>query len=99
MIRVWHSTDDFGDYIINNTCLKNLNIKKSKIYESDANNPANFHSMPDHIKKILYLDAPDLILEHNNEPICSIEVPQEVYIKWIRRKSPFLISRIKECFL
>lgn len=47
------------------------------MYESDANNSKNFHTLPDHIKKILYLDAPDIIVELNTEPIFSIEVSQE----------------------
>lgn len=50
--RVWYSTESFADYIINNTDLKNHEIIKKKMYESDANNPKNFHAMPDHIKKI-----------------------------------------------
>ena len=33
--------------------------------------------MPDHIKKILYLDAPDLIIEVDHEPIFSVEVSTE----------------------
>jgi len=33
--------------------------------------------MPDHIKKILYLDAPDLIVELNSEPIFTIEISRE----------------------
>ena len=33
--------------------------------------------MPDHIKKILYLDAPDLIIEIDHEPIFSVEVSTE----------------------
>jgi hypothetical protein len=37
----------------------------------------NFHTMPDHIKRILYLDAPDIIVEINSEPIFSIEVSTE----------------------
>jgi hypothetical protein len=47
------------------------------MYESDANNAKNFHSLPDHIKQILYLDAPDLIVELDTEPIFSIEVSTE----------------------
>ena len=47
------------------------------MYESDANNPTRFHTMPDHIRKILYLDAPDLIVEKDNEPVFSIEVTTE----------------------
>ena len=52
-------------------------IVKNKMYESDANNAQNFHTMPEHIKKILYLDAPDLIVEIDHEPIFSVEVSTE----------------------
>lgn len=75
--RIWYSTESFADYIIANTDLKNKFFVKKKMYESDANNARNFHTMPDHIKKILYLDAPDLIVEINHEPIFSIEVSTE----------------------
>jgi hypothetical protein len=75
--RIWYSTESFADYIITNTNLQGKNVTKKKMYESDANNPRNFHAMPDHIKQILYLDAPDLIIEMNGEPIFSIEVSTE----------------------
>ena len=75
--RVWYSTESFADYIIANTSLKDKTFIKKKIFESDANNAKNFHSMPDHIKQILYLDAPDLIVELNNEPIFTIEESKE----------------------
>lgn len=77
MYRVWFSTDSFADFIIDNTLLSKQNVSKRKLYESDANNPKNFHTMPDHIRKILYLDAPDLIVEKDNEPVFSIEVTTE----------------------
>jgi hypothetical protein len=77
MYRVWYSTESFADYIIDHTALKQHEIIKNKMYESDANNPSRFHTMPDHIRKILYLDAPDLIVEKDNEPIFSIEVTTE----------------------
>lgn len=79
MYRVWYSTESFADYIIDHTVLSRTEerIEKRKIYESDANNPRNFHAVPAHIKNILYLDAPDLIIEHNAEPILSIEVTEE----------------------
>ena len=77
MFRIWYSTESFADYIINHTKLKEYDFEKNKIYESDANNPKNFHSMPDHIKEILYLDAPDLIVEIDSEPIFSIEISTE----------------------
>ena len=75
--RIWYSTESFADYIISNTSLKAKSFTKKKMYESDANNATNFHTMPDHIKKILYLDAPDLIVEIDHEPIFSVEVSTE----------------------
>jgi hypothetical protein len=75
--RVWYSTESFADYIIAKTNLRTKNTVKKKMYESDANNAKNFHSLPDHIKQILYLDAPDLIVELDTEPIFSIEVSTE----------------------
>ena len=82
-IRVWYSTKSFADYIIDNTVLKNLKKQKDhqvetcQLYESDASKPRDFHTMPDHIKKILYLDCPDLIVEYEMEPIFSIEISSE----------------------
>lgn len=75
--RIWYSTEPFADFIITNTELRRKTCVKRKMYESDANNAKNFHTMPDHIKKILYLDAPDLIVEIDHEPIFSIEVSTE----------------------
>jgi len=75
--RVWYSTEPFADFVIDNTVLRNKTYVKKKMYESDANNAKNFHTMPDHIKKILYLDAPDLIVEIDHEPIFSVEVSTE----------------------
>lgn len=75
--RIWYSTEPFADFIIDNTELRNKTFVKKKMYESDANNAKNFHTMPDHIKKILYLDAPDLIVEIDHEPIFSVEVSTE----------------------
>lgn len=77
MIRIWHSTKTFAEYICHNTSLRRHSLVYSKLYESDANNAKNFHKMPGHIKKILYLDAPDLIVEHDGEPIFTIESSQE----------------------
>jgi len=76
--RVWYSTESLADYIIDKTDLSlEPNIEKRKMYESDANNTKSFHTLPDHIKKILYLDAPDLIVEKDLEPIFSIEISTE----------------------
>lgn len=75
--RIWYSTESFADYIIDKTDLRNKKVAKHKMYESDANNVQHFHTMPDHIKQILYLDAPDIIVEHDSEPIFSVEVSTE----------------------
>ncbi len=75
--RVWYSTESLADFIIDKTILNAKAVSKKKMYESDANNPRNFHTLPDHIKQILYLDAPDLIVELDSEPIFSIEVSTE----------------------
>jgi len=75
--RVWYSTESFADYIIANTELSKKTIVKKKLFESDANNSKEFHTLPDHIKQILYLDSPDLIVELDSEPIFSIEVSTE----------------------
>lgn len=77
MYRVWYSTESFADYIIQHTFLLHEEVVKNKLYESDANNPKKFHSMPDHIRRILYLDSPDIIVEKDMEPIFSIEVSTE----------------------
>lgn len=78
MYRVWYSTESFADYIIANTALSTQpDVIKNKMYESDASKPKYFHSTPDHIRKILYLDACDLIVEKDNEPVFSIEVTTE----------------------
>lgn len=78
MYRVWYSTESFADYIIDHTILSTRDdVVKNRMYESDASKPRNFHATPDHIRKILYLDACDLIVEKDNEPIFSIEVTTE----------------------
>lgn len=77
MYRIWYSTESLADYVIDHTSLRSRNPEKHKMYESDAGKPKNFHTMPDHIRKILYLDAPDLIVEKDNEPILSMEVTTE----------------------
>ena len=78
MYRVWYSTESFADFIIDHTVLSTrIDVVKNRMYESDASKPRNFHATPDHIRKILYLDACDLIVEKDNEPVFSIEVTTE----------------------
>jgi len=75
--RIWHSSESFADFIIDNTNLSARNVTKSVLPDSDANKPRLFHKVPDHLKKILYLDAPDIIIEFDNEPILAIEESRE----------------------
>jgi hypothetical protein len=77
--RIWCSTDTLAEYAVANTMLKNRSCEKARIYASDASNPKYFHTVPDRIKKILYLDSPDLIVENlsENEPIFSLEISTE----------------------
>ena len=77
MYRVWYSTESFANYIIEHTMLSARQVCKAPMCESDASKPKMFHRTPDHIRKILYLDAPDIIVEKNNEPIFSIEISTE----------------------
>lgn len=77
--RIWYSTESLADYFIDNTNLSYENCTKCKMYESDANNAKKFHTLPDHIKKILYLDAPDLIVELDRIPIFSVEISTEAW--------------------
>lgn len=77
LFKVWYSTESFADFIIDNTALKSLNPEKRKLPESDASKPKDFHKLPDHIKKIVYLDCPDLIVECSDEPVFSIEESKE----------------------
>ena len=68
-ITVWYSTESMADYIIDHTVLKRHHCVKAMLQESDASKPKGFHAVPDHIKKILYLDAPDIIVEVDSNPI------------------------------
>jgi len=77
MFRIWYSTESLADFIIDNTILRNSHVEKKRLYESDASNPRNFHTLPDRIKKILYLDSPDIIVEKDFDPIFSMEISQE----------------------
>jgi hypothetical protein len=74
---VWCSTRDFAEYIINHTRLIEFDPEINFLAISDGTTPKKFHAQPDHIKKILYLDSPDIIVEFNNEPIFSIEISAE----------------------
>jgi len=77
--RVWHSAKSFCEFIVDNTILSTFKnqIDFKPLAESDAAKGGSFHKVPDHIKKILYLDAADMIVEYNSEPIVCIEETKE----------------------
>lgn len=74
---IWYSRETFADFIIANTKLADHDCDKRQLAESDASKPNTFHKTPDHLKKILYLDAPDIIIETDQNPILSIEESKE----------------------
>jgi hypothetical protein len=47
MLRVWNSTQDFAEFIIENTRPRGErsggNFDTQRLFESDANNPKGFH--------------------------------------------------------
>lgn len=73
-INVWASTNETADWISENTIINNLGYEFKKIVESDGNNPNQFHRVPEAIKRILYLDAGDIIIEVNNKPVLVVEI-------------------------
>lgn len=79
MFTLWRDSDRFARYIIQNTRLREheSDIERRNLPTSDANNPREFHKVPDRIKDILYLDAPDLIVESDREPLFTIEISEE----------------------
>lgn len=77
MYRVWYSSESFADFVIHKTVLSTREVVKRKLAESDASKPGEFFKIPDHIRKILYLDCADLIVEKDNDPILCIEETKE----------------------
>lgn len=77
--RVWHSARSFAEYVIDHSILayQKESIEFRQLQESDASKSGGFHKVPDHIKKILYLDAADIIIEYNSNPIICIEETKE----------------------
>lgn len=74
---IWHSSESFARYLIDHTALSRHSCDLKRLPESDASDAASFHSVPDHLKKVLYLDCPDIVIEKNNEPVLSIEISTE----------------------
>lgn len=76
-IILYVSTDETADWLVENTILQNYEYKVKKLVESDANKPREFHRLPEAIKRILYLDAVDIIIEINKKPVLAVEISHE----------------------
>lgn len=78
-VQIWFSEETLAEWLVDHTILDNQRsiLEWKKLPESDVNNKTTFHAVPDHIKNILYLDAPDLIVEVNGDPIFSLEITTE----------------------
>lgn len=74
---IWYSSDSMANFVIDNTDLSNYKTTKKRLAESDASKPKDFHKVPDHLKQILYLDCPDIIVELDGDPIFSLEDSKE----------------------
>lgn len=77
--RIWHDSERFARYIVDNTALAEYRSETriQRLPKSDAGDPREFHRVPDHIKEILYLDSPDLIVEADGEPLFTVEISEE----------------------
>lgn len=72
--EVWYGENRIdAEFIYENTILKEHDVEYKRIY---PNNTKSFTNNPDSIKKILYLDKPDIIITSGNptRPIISIEL-------------------------
>ena len=74
---IFVSTQEVGMWLVENTHIKNYQYKIHKILESDGKSSKNFHRLPESIKKLLYLDAVDIIISIDNEPILTVEISHE----------------------
>lgn len=76
-ITLWVSTDETAKWLVENTVLQNYEYNTRRLVESDANKPREFHRLPEAIKRILYLDAVDIIIEINKKPVLAVEISHE----------------------
>lgn len=77
MFTVWHDALGFANHLIEQTSLGSFPVELRRLPKSDASDPATFHAVPQRIKDILYLDAPDVIVTIGAEPIFSLEISEE----------------------
>lgn len=76
-INLWTSTSETAEWFVENTILQNYEYNVKELLESDGNRPKEFHRVPEAIKRILYLDAADIILEINQKPVFVVEISHE----------------------
>jgi hypothetical protein len=72
---LWHSKEASPNYFAHHLGLSRY--IPHELPPSDASNPKLFHRVPTHIKRILYLDCPDVILEWQDVPVLAIEISRE----------------------
>ena len=82
MLKVWYSDESFAQYLIDHVpallkAERDGSLGRARLVESDALRPGEFHRIPTHLKQILYLDAPDVVIERDNKPIASVEISTE----------------------
>lgn len=74
---LWYSTESAARYLVARTTLREREVRFRKLDISDASASSRFHAVPTHLKQILYLDSPDLILERDGKPILALEFSSE----------------------
>jgi hypothetical protein len=81
LLTIWYSDSAFAEFLISHVPSLDASraagsLTTAPLLESDARSRA-FHRMPTHLKQILYLDCPDIVIEKDNFPVVSIEVSEE----------------------
>lgn len=82
MLKIWFSDESFAEYVIDHVpsldaAQQSGGLARGRLVESDAVRPRDFHRVPTHLKQILYLDAPDIVIEKDNVPFVSVEISEE----------------------
>lgn len=82
MLKIWYSDESFAQYVIDHvpalhSAERSGKLSRGRLVESDASRPREFHRIPTHLKQILYLDAPDVVVEKDDAPIASVEISTE----------------------
>jgi len=74
---LWHSDEVDPRWFLRGLQIGDAEVSVRRLPPSDAASPRDFHRLPTHIKNILYLDCPDIIVEWGNSPVLAIEISEE----------------------